>query len=335
MFNQRSRSAFTLVELLVVIAIIGILIGLLLPAVQAARESARRTQCLNNMKQLGLALHGHVDARQTLPPMFTLDFNAFSPPRAYYTFAEVGYETKPKYHEALPVQTKHNFIAFILPYMEQSNLHSAYRFDRHFSDTLNKPAYSTQIPFLLCPTAPAPETRPTSTSAPWAAFPSDYAIHFRFEPGWRTHFINAKAISNRGAYLWFGPWKQNEETLISRISDGLSNTIFLIECGGRPGEYNVEGAHGDNTDLIDGAGWTEIGAWFDTGTWCDGRVRGQGGNQAFNCMNNNEIWSFHNGGCNFLMGDGSVRFLAQTVDLEAYVSLTTAYGGDIADANKY
>jgi len=326
MFNKRARSAFTLVELLVVIAIIGILIGLLLPAVQAARESARRTQCLNNMKQLGLALHGHIDSRQTLPPMFTQN-------DPYYAETEVGYKTKPKYHEQLPIQTNHNFLAFILPYMEQTNLHTIYRFDRHFSDTLNKPAYSTQIPFLLCPTAPAPETRPTSTSAPWAAFPSDYAVHFRFEPGWRTHFINSRAISNRGAYLWFGPWKQNEDTIISRITDGLSNTILLIECGGRPGGYDVTGANGE--DFVSGAGWTDRDAWFDTGAWCDGKVLKVGGNQAFNCSNNNEIWSFHNGGCNFLMGDGSVRFLAQTVDLEAFVSLTTAYGGDIADANKY
>ena len=328
MSTVRARHGFTLVELLVVIAIIGILIALLLPAVQAAREIARRTQCLNNMKQLGLAMHGHIDARQTLPPMFTQD-------GAYYSEAEVGYKTKAKYHEQLPIQTDHNFIAFILPYMEQVNVHTIYRFDRHFKDPLNKPAYSTRIPFLLCPTAPAPETRPESAAAAWAAFPSDYAIHFRFQPGWRTHFLNARAITNRGSYLWFAPYKQNEESPVARISDGLSNTILIIECGGRPGEYNVEGANGGNTTLITGAGWVDQDAWFDTGNWCDGKVLNVGGTQAFNCLNNNEIWSFHNGGCNFLMGDGSVKFLSQTIDLDTFVSLTTAYAGDIVDANKF
>jgi prepilin-type N-terminal cleavage/methylation domain-containing protein/prepilin-type processing-associated H-X9-DG protein len=326
--TERARPAFTLVELLVVIAIIGILIALLLPAVQAARESARRTQCLNNMKQLGLALHGFIDIKKATPPMFTRD-------GTYYGYSEVGYETKAKYDDSLPVQTSHNFIAFLLPYMEQSNLYNIYHFDRHYSDPLNKPAYTTQIPFLLCPTAPSPDARPSFASDPWADYPSDYAIHFRFEPGWRTHFINGRIISDRGPYLWFAPYKQNEDSPIARITDGLSNTILVVECAGRPGLYDVTGNHGDNTSPVDGAGWTELGAWFDTGQWCDGKTLNNTGNQVFNCTNNNEIWSFHNGGGNFLMGDGRVEFLSASMDVDTFVSLTTGYAGDIIDANKY
>src|SRR2546430_1543807 len=127
---RRRRSAFTLIELLVVIAIIAILIGLLVPAVQKVREAAARTQCQNNMKQLGLALHAHHDVFKSFPPAET---------------------TTPRTHSWAP---------FILPYIEQTAVFRQYRFDLNWDDATTNDHVpggpnSFQPPVFLCPSAPA------------------------------------------------------------------------------------------------------------------------------------------------------------------------------------
>src|SRR6188474_815114 len=129
--NRVRKAGFTLVELLVVIAIIGVLVALLLPAVQAARESARRMSCGNNMRQLGLACHNFVDVRGVVPPSrtATAGFPPLGIPRGMY----------------------HGWACWLLPYMEQANLASKYDFTLHFGHANNRAAIQTQVPGFYCP----------------------------------------------------------------------------------------------------------------------------------------------------------------------------------------
>src|SRR5262245_35353368 len=138
------RAAFTLVELLVVIAIIGILVSLLLPAVQAAREAARRLSCQNELQQRGIALHNYDDTLHVFPPHELTD-----PPR--------------------------NWITLLLPYFEQNNVHALYRFEVAWADPLNRPAVNTPIKILVCPSTPGGAGRRDLVSATITAAVSDYA----------------------------------------------------------------------------------------------------------------------------------------------------------------
>ncbi|MDP6722756.1 MAG: DUF1559 domain-containing protein [Pirellulaceae bacterium] len=126
--SRSSRSAFTLVELLVVIAIIGILVALLLPAVQAAREAARRTSCKNNLRQLGLALHSYHDTSKTLPP------------------GVLGTTGSRRANHRL-----HTWMALLLPYVEQGNLQDQYDFNFRFDHSYNAPAVIQRVPIFACP----------------------------------------------------------------------------------------------------------------------------------------------------------------------------------------
>ncbi|HVJ84083.1 MAG TPA: DUF1559 domain-containing protein, partial [Caulifigura sp.] len=136
--RRAPRCAFTLIELLVVIAIIAILIALLLPAVQQAREAARRTQCKNNMKQLGLALHNYESSFTVFPPSSTSGFNS----GAWL------------YVDGVPVTASthlHSFASLILPYIDGANVYNNINYNLSALDPVNRPIASTQLPFYLCP----------------------------------------------------------------------------------------------------------------------------------------------------------------------------------------
>ncbi len=155
--NAHKRPGFTLVELLVVIAIIGVLVALLLPAVQAAREAARRMQCTNNMKQIALAVHNYENAMTEYPP---------------------AYATTP---------TSHNMIPYILPQLEQMNIYTMYRFDKDWNNSANRGAVEVDIPFLRCPSAPR-------GTAKWI---SDYSACTLLTTPARTTLISSNQIQNR------------------------------------------------------------------------------------------------------------------------------------------
>ncbi len=147
MRNNRSRNAaFTLVELLVVIAIIGILVGLLLPAVQAAREAARRMQCTNNLKQLGLAFHNHESTFKALPPLYT---------------------------SGSYVQPDHLCLTFVLPYLEQTALYNQIDMKVSGYNVRNFTPFTTPIGSMMCPSAPLEPTIVYNTpSGKYATLPT-------------------------------------------------------------------------------------------------------------------------------------------------------------------
>jgi prepilin-type N-terminal cleavage/methylation domain-containing protein len=309
------RRAFTLVELLVVIAIIGVLVALLLPAVQAAREAARRAQCTNNMKQLGLAVHNYESAKRELPPS----------------------------HTQAP---RHNFIAFLLPYIEQGAMAAQYDMKRDWDarpvvsgGTGNNDIQKLPLEAAKCPTTPN-SSRPENAA--------DYAIAIKFNNGdgkAKKLLIagqNGVKISDRGADSddVDGPWSSmlrvrfnsvNRYTPIKmkQITDGLSNTFMIFEDAGRPDGFDqnksptADTTKAETENAVSGQSWADFNSFFDVHDTC-------GGGQLMNCNNNNEIYSFHVGGCNFTMGDASVRLVQDGIDPEAFTSLFTRSAADIA-----
>ena len=214
-------SGFTLVELLVAIAIIGILVALLLPAVQAARESARRAECTNHMKNLGLAIQNFVSANQRFPPASTGKNNFAGTPLS-----------KPRY----------SCITYILPYFEQSSVYQSIDLRYHWNDTANvKHSKQNLGGVLICPSAPGGrESDHVSDYAPCTHVDRTNA------DGLGSIIGSGLPISDRGpkgSPRWLGVLQRDEEvgtnTIVrpAQILDGLSHTFLLFEDGGRPLRY--------------------------------------------------------------------------------------------------
>lgn len=273
------RTGFTLVELLVVIAIIGVLVALLLPAVQAAREAARRMQCTNNMKQIALAVHVYESTHRQFPPAFVSNGDR-----------------------------QHNMLTYILPQLEQQAVYNLYQFDKPWNDAVNTAATEVELHMFRCPSAPG-------GSAKWI---SDYAACTSLGTPARTTLISANLIKSRSD--WDSALQQARRRT-SDIRDGLSNSFLYFEDGGRPGNYQK--GKGLQSGTISGARWADVEAYYSIHDTC-------GNSSMSNCHNNNEIFSFHTGGCIYSMVDGSVRFESENIDPEVFVSLFTSGANDVA-----
>jgi prepilin-type N-terminal cleavage/methylation domain-containing protein/prepilin-type processing-associated H-X9-DG protein len=333
----RRRSAFTLIELLVVIAIIAILIGLLLPAVQKTREAAARTTCQNNLKQLGLALHNYESARGKFPPAAKWDFDAPAGSPTNYN--------------------RHNGFAYILSEIEQGNVARFYTFDAQWSTLPNANAIEVPIKTFQCPSAENPRfTTVTNASSPVYGrkrATSDYAPLTGINP----QLANLNVIQSRGTSTYresgfgLGPyqgffqnvWKDTDATTtIGTVTDGLSNTIALVECGERPkllvgGQvYSAALEDLDNPDnstnaaaQVTGAPWAQPRIQIVVDGW-NPTTNDFFGSKLINATNCSEIFSRHTGGANFVFGDGSVRFLRDSIAADAFASFVTRAAGDIA-----
>lgn len=336
------KLGFTLVELLVVIAIIGILVGLLLPAVQAAREAARRMQCSNNLKQLGLAALNHESTYKRLPASLNVEIGL--PP---------GATGQPGFPYPAIV---HSWVPPMLPYMEQSQLYDQYDLKfPWFSSPLivpgtpdNQRALQQPVSALICPSTPAgAERRVSGTFRFGANFPfinlavTDYATCSSINPGSITFFGYASTITQENLFSSMRPSLKgagvraalgvnpSQAASMAFVIDGTSNTILLCESAGRPNFYI--GRTINNTRQLNDGGWGH----HENDYGLDGAIKGattSPGNCIINCHNDNETFAFHSGGANHAFTDGSVRFISETVSGQVYAALITAAGGGLTAA---
>lgn len=295
---------FTLVELLVIIAIIGILIAMLIPAVQAARESSRRISCTSKMKQIGIGIHNYVSLFDQFPP------------------------SKIRLPNSDNNNQGHNILTFLLPFLEQGHIYEMFDFSVNWQATKNKPARDNRIELFICPSAPQNRSCRYSPSNPSMVdykF-SDYTSCERINIG--AQRLEAIGISKRSDMRSILRADWGGVVTPATVTDGLSNSMLFFECAGRPFKFEARKMRGDPEgspkEPISGSEWANPQSEIWVHTLCGN------GTQMFNCNNQNEIYSFHNNGSIFLYGDGAVRFHSETIDPEVFVSLFTAFAGDIA-----
>jgi prepilin-type N-terminal cleavage/methylation domain-containing protein/prepilin-type processing-associated H-X9-DG protein len=296
------QRGFTLVELLVVIAIIGVLVALLLPAVQFAREAARRVQCSNNLRQIGLGIQNMHDAMKIAPPGAVTGATVREPHRRF----------------SIPTGLDHGWAIFVLPFTEGKPLADQYKLDRDWRAPENQVVRETRVPIFQCPSTPAPERMDSGTfgGITWRAAVSDYAPDNAvstalFAPG----YIDSLTKNAPDGYL-----EVNECRGFSMCTDGLSNTMFICEDAGRPRRYRTRGKVGGGT--CSGAGWANRDAEYITHGYNLAGTSNPGA-YAVNVTNDNEIYSFHPGGAMVLFGDGSVRLLGDMIDINIVCRLIT------------
>jgi prepilin-type N-terminal cleavage/methylation domain-containing protein/prepilin-type processing-associated H-X9-DG protein len=311
LFRPAAR-AFTLIELLVVIAIIAVLVGLLLPAVQKVRGAASRAQCQNNMKQLGLALHHFHDLNGAFPASGWTSVGPGNPAGKH-----VGWR------------------ALTLPYIEQENLKRLYDFNNNWWDGGNPAAAATKVKTYLCPATPdrqftsavAKSPRPAMTF-PSGLGPTDYEVimgvqHVAINPHLPTPYYNT---GNRLSIMY-----RNSVNRMIDVKDGTSTTIMVAECGARPMVWRNR-KHAPDLSNDQGIGWADSeGPFSFDGAAADGSAEGCGLSCAavMNKKNDNEPYSFHTGGCNFLFGDGHVSFVRESVSIVTFSALITMVAEEV------
>jgi len=362
LLRVRTRSAgFTLIELLVVIAIIGVLVAILLPAVQQAREGARRAQCNNHLKQMGLALHNYESTFGTFPMVNAQNYQPNTQ----------GFSAQ----------------ARLLPYLEQANLQNKLDFAQPaftgpFNNLVPNPAFAAvfaaPLPFLLCPSDPAPTQNVGAGGAVYAG--TNYMVSFgsgknaSYDLRWRTDGLS----------------HENSSVRMADVTDGTSNTVFMSESVRSVGsditlpagtlppypyQYTLNGSTGVNSALqtvqglaASGGAWSAFmnaqgvianpdlqAVWPTMTNWRGAQslaLRGRGTSWAhsgaISTMTNGYLppnsripdivthftgffgpRSFHAGGAQVLMGDGAVRFLSENIDVLLHRGLHSRDGREL------
>jgi prepilin-type N-terminal cleavage/methylation domain-containing protein/prepilin-type processing-associated H-X9-DG protein len=314
----RRRAGFTLIELLVVIAIIAVLIALLLPAVQSAREAARRMQCVNNEKQIGLALHNYVESRTALPGA-DLVFNV----------------------------TETSALSHVLPYLEQSIVFNSINFDFSYQDIHNNTAMMTVINGFICP-SDLPDPIPSLGGQ------TNYMANMGSGIVWQS------AIGpNTGMPQPNGVFYGNSATTFAGITDGLSNPTFFSERVLADGNNSIVSPIAD-VFFSPGFPLTPDDAMqqclavnindlhnqfplFMGAPWLCGQhiflhvtppnTRSCGFFIALRAVM--PASSRHPGGVNVLLGDGSVKFVKDSVNLQTWRALGTRSGGEVISADSF
>lgn len=292
-YNYKLQRGFTLVELLVVIAIIGILVGLLLPAVQAAREAARRMQCSNNVRQLGLAVHNYESANRRIPSGWIAN-NAHGEP---------GW----------------GWAAALLPFMEGSNLHNQIDFRVPIEDPVHAQVRITVVPTFICPSDAGADLFEIA-----AGDGHDHEHdHAAFEgvddaPEKLFRLSKSNLIGMFGTfeledapYNGDGMFYGNSRIKFRDVTDGLSNTLMVGERGSRLGgslwQGNIPEAAEPHARILGVAdhGPNDAHAHFE------------------------DFSSYHTNGANFMRADVSVTFLSNSIDLRVYQAMATRAGGEV------
>lgn len=319
MLVSSRRRAFTLVELLVVIAIIGVLVGLLLPAVQAAREAARRMQCSNNLKQMGLAAHNYLDTHKALPTGEYLCCWG-------------------------------TWMLQLLPFMEQGNMFAQYQFNgmmvdfgagTRYGSAVNLPVTRIQMASFSCP---SDSNTAASNNYNGITFHNYVANHGNTTLGRKTPHgttsTGAPNIFGNAPFRFVGPNDKPQNMKLADLADGTSNTLLFSET--------VQGVGGD----LRGFAWWNGGAHFSTYLAPNSNApdvleniaycRGIPGAAGYNPRNppcaapttafpsSIAARSRHVGGVQAGMGDGSVQFISNSINLDTWRALSTAAGAETA-----
>ncbi|MCA9099169.1 MAG: DUF1559 domain-containing protein [Planctomycetaceae bacterium] len=342
-----SRPGFTLIELLVVIAIIAVLISLFLPAVQQARESARKTSCRNNLKQIGLALHNYHDAHGVFPPAYV-----GNPVVTPGTLFGVSY---PDDNGNGP--SGFAWGALLLPMLDQSPLYNQLNFNLACWDPIQAQACKTRVDVFLCPTATGGSDgfnleKYTNGTASLPEDPEEYdpVIFFAHshyitnagihQPWGRvtnfTDFSEGEPIpanSNIPAYI-DGPFYRNSYIGTKHILDGLSQTVFIGEHSSRLSNKTWVGVVPYATTCPKSpfpsdcnSGGCLVGAHSGPDTHDHPQVIIHAPNNPFG--HTDEMYSEHSGGCHVMMGDGSVRFMSEFMNPDTWVALSTRASGEV------
>ena len=355
--RQRAIGGFTLIELLVVIAIIAVLISLLLPAVQAAREAARRIQCTNNLKQLGLALHNYVDSVNALPPA-----------------AQGGYAH---------VYMNYSGYSFLLSYIEQSSAYNVFNFSLNtggdfpiegWSQWGNSTAYTLQFGAFLCPSNRAAGEVGSTSSYGWTvdkAAVTDYL----FNGGAGRYVVRGYGETNR-----LGPFGFDSATRLAEIQDGASNTFLMGEGAGGNARNKFYASGTKNRVCLPLASYDPAApvyydnlmfmAYGRSRTWKQGDVTARiigglvartvdsvGNAYALNdcaAESNTSLFdlppgapypnpgqslpnfrSTHPGATNFLFGDGTVRSIKDSIAPSVYQALSTMNAGEVVSSDAF
>ena len=306
-FTTKIRRGLTMIELLVSITIISMLIALLLPAVQQVREAARRIQCQNNLKQLGLALVQYHDTHGAFPPAF---INNGPYGKTPYSFT-------------------HGWGPFVLPFIEEQPLYDLYHWEEPLYHPSNRDVVGHPLGIFQCPSA---EHDRYATFGPFAMFNTigacgDYAVTLGVDPSLATLSLVDRVRDYRGV-IGATPSR------MANVRDGSSNTILVTEDAGRPQLWQAGRAVADKPQSIEGGPW----AGFKNGILLQGAtLRGTAkfGPCAVNCTNDHEVYSFHPGGANAVFADSSVRVLKQGMDLRVLARLITRAGGEVVSGGDY
>ena len=324
--RRNSQSGFTLVELLVVIAIIGILVALLLPAVQAAREAARRSQCLNNLKQLSIALHCYLDANKALPPGV---ISGVPPTVKMDTWAEAS--------SLSPMARGTSWVVATLPYFEEQVLHDQWDYNKNVIQNVVGGVHTAQtdLPTLYCPSR---RSTVRNEDIPhmfknWTRGGNDYGACFgagntflNDAPGPPcTHRLNQTATGEFGSnHEMLGVFTYNRGIKSSEITDGTSSTIMLGEMQRLLGvDHNGNGTICEEWSLD---GWAVGGqaTGFNTDWGLDPLNPGGINNLYFESAG-----SDHPGGAHIATCDGSVRYLSEDIDDRVLNYLGSRSSGEV------
>jgi prepilin-type N-terminal cleavage/methylation domain-containing protein/prepilin-type processing-associated H-X9-DG protein len=307
--SSRLRRGFTLIELLVVIAIIAILIGLLLPAVQKVRESAARSQCANNLKQIGIALNAYHEARDRLPP---------------------GVQVDPAVNCGGVDCRGTSMWVLLLPFLEQGNLERQWNYQIGWSTAPNTNWGNQSLALYLCP-----------SDNKWQDYPNRrnyYGVvggQTRASHGWR------------GDVFFDGIFNINFPKRLTDIKDGTSSTLAVGESN-HPSKWGLGPGYG-NAAVGGIPGWLYGSACLKTPTLCDLTNRSYGRDlrdtkyplnssilpMADDMDNDAPFTSGHTGGVQFLFADGHVALLSNSIPMATYQALSTYNGQEVINASDY
>jgi prepilin-type N-terminal cleavage/methylation domain-containing protein/prepilin-type processing-associated H-X9-DG protein len=318
MIMRRGSRGFTLIELLVVIAIIGVLIALLLPAVQSAREAARRAQCVNNLKQIGLALHNYVESRNVFP---------------------ASYSSYPG--------TQFSALSMILPYMEQTNVYNAINFSVVYSDPSNTTAMMTNVAPFLCPSD-------RENPMPARGAGTNYMANMGSGIVWQAaQGPNATMPPPNGVFA------ANICRRLADVTDGTSQTAFFSERIMADGSNAIISPKADvffsplapttpdeairmcqevNINDLNNQFPLFMGAPWILGQHVYVHVAQPNTRSCgffLSLRMTMPASSAHPGGVNVLFGDGSVRYVKDSVGLEPWRAIGTRNGGEVVSADQY